>query len=342
MLKTERRWSYARAGVSIDRGNELVRRIRSLARKTRMPGTVGHIGGFSGFFDPSHLKIRSPLLVGTTDGVGTKLFVAQARNRHDTVGVDLVAMCVNDLVTTGARPLFFLDYLACGRLDLETAGAILRGIVRGCKEAGCALIGGETAEMPGFYEAKRYDLAGFAVGIVDKSRVVNGEKVREGDKILGLASSGFHSNGYSLLRKLFSREEVHGRWGEILLEPTRIYVKPILSLLGKVRVKGIAHITGGAFLDKVPRIIPDRLAARLDLGSWPVPPIFKEVEKRGRMAAGEMYRTFNMGIGMLVIVSGRDLTQAKVELEHSRLKHWLVGEVVMSPRRGVKVVLGES
>ncbi len=340
MSKT-RSWSYARAGVNIDRGNALVQKIKSLSGKSRVPGVLGSIGGFSGFFDFSHLKIRSPLLVGTTDGVGTKLEVAQALGKHDTVGIDLVAMCVNDLLCTGARPLFFLDYFACGKLHLSLAQAVLKGIVQGCREAGCALIGGETAEMPGFYRGKSYDLAGFAVGMVDKTKVITGKNIREGDILIGLASSGFHSNGFSLLRKLFSKKELRGAWGRKLLTPTRIYVKPVLTLARKIPIKGVAHITGGAFVDKIPRIIPGGLCAEIHLGSWPVAPVFSEVRRRGRIGKHEMFRTFNMGIGMVLVISPREVRAARRELTQAGLNHWAIGSITKSRPAGKKVVLRE-
>lgn len=323
-------WSYARAGVSIDRGNALVDRIKVLAKRTRRPGALGSVGGFSGFFDPSAERIASPLLVATTDGVGTKLELAHLLDKHDTMGVDLVAMCVNDLICTGATPLFFLDYYACGRLDVEIAEEVLRGIVRGCREARCVLVGGETAEMPAFYPGARYDLAGFAVGMVDRRRVIDGRNIEEGDLLVGLASSGFHSNGFSLLRKLFSRKEIGGQWGRRLLTPTRIYVKPVLALSAKVRLKGIAHITGGAFIEKVPRIIPAGLCAVIHVGSWPCPKIFLEVRRRSRMTLGEMFRTFNMGIGMVFAIGARDLLRTKHELAKFPVENWVIGEIVNS------------
>ncbi len=334
-------WSYAKAGVDIDRGNALVRRIKPLAKRTSRNGVVGEIGGFSGFFDPSYLKISSPLLVGTTDGVGTKLEIAQALGKHDTVGVDLVAMCVNDLVCTGARPLSFLDYFACGKLDLNLARQVLKGIARGCEEAGCALIGGETAEMPGFYEGRRYDLAGFAVGMIDKRRVIDGRNIRPGDLLLGLASSGFHSNGFSLLRKLFSKREMQGSWGRRLLVPTRIYVKPVLSVAAKFPVKGIAHITGGAFFDKLSRVIPSGLCAELQIGSWPIPNIFSETQKRGKVAKQEMFRTFNMGIGMVLVVSNEMAPKIQRALRKFKLKSWVIGKIMKTTAARDKVVLKE-
>jgi len=337
MLKTP--WSYAKAGVDIDRGNAFVQNIRQMVKQTGVPGVMGSIGGFSGFFDPGPYKIKNPLLVGSTDGVGTKLEIAQSLGQHDTVGIDLVAMCVNDLICTGARPLFFLDYFACGKLDLKIAQNVMKGIVAGCRDAGCALIGGETAEMPDFYQGSRYDLAGFSVGIVDKKKVIDGKKVRQGDILIGLASSGFHSNGFSLLRRLFTPDEMGGVWGKKLLTPTRIYVKPVLSLLDKVEIKGIAHITGGAFIDKIPRIIPNGLAAEINLGSWPVPAPFIEVEKRGWLSQREMHRTFNMGVGLVLIVSPKEAAKTLRLLAKFKFKSWEIGQIGKSSSAEEKVVL---
>ncbi len=332
-------WTYAKAGVDVDRGNTFVQNIRKLVKQTGIPGAIGNIGGFSGFFDPSACKISNPLLVGTTDGVGTKLEIAQGLGQHDTVGIDLVAMCVNDLICTGARPLFFLDYFACGKLDLKIAQNVMKGIVKGCRDAGCALIGGETAEMPDFYPGKRYDLAGFAVGLVDKKKVVDGKKIRKGDLLIGLASSGFHSNGFSLLRRLFSKEEMEGTWGKKLLIPTRIYVKQVLALLEKVELKGIAHVTGGAFIDKIPRIIPKGLCAEIHAGSWPVPEPFLEVEKRGWLSQREMFRTFNMGVGMVLVTAPQDAAKAQRILAKFKMKSWVIGKIARAPAAGEKVVL---
>ncbi len=332
-------WTYAKAGVDVDRGNAFVQNIRKLVKQTGIDGAIGNIGGFSGFFDPAAYKISNPLLVGTTDGVGTKLEIAQGLGQHDTVGIDLVAMCVNDLVCTGARPLFFLDYFACGKLDLKIAQNVMKGIVKGCRDAGCALIGGETAEMPDFYTDKRYDLAGFAVGLVDKKKVVDGKKIRKGDLLIGLASSGFHSNGFSLLRRLFSKEEMEGAWGKKLLIPTRIYVKQVLALRDKLELKGIAHITGGAFIDKIPRIIPKGLCAEIHTGSWPVPAPFLEVEKRGWLSQREMFRTFNMGVGMVLVTAPQDAAKAQRILAKFKMKSWVIGKIAQAPAAGEKVVL---
>jgi len=286
-------WTYARAGVDIDAGDALVDRIRK-----RLPS----IGDFAGLF-PFPKGMKKPYLVGCTDGVGTKLKIAQDLGIHDTIGIDLVAMNVNDLICCGARPLFFLDYFAAGKLDVDVAEKVLGGIIDGCKEAGCALIGGETAEMPGMYPPGEYDLAGFSVGVVDESERVRNDRIRPGDVLLGLPSSGVHSNGYSLVRALFKGNDLK-KWGKKLLAPTRIYVKPVLRALKAHpgAVKGLAHITGGGLLENVPRFLPKTMDAVFFKASWPVPEVFTEMERRGRVAEREMFRTFNMGLGMVLAV----------------------------------------
>ncbi|MBI4388166.1 MAG: phosphoribosylformylglycinamidine cyclo-ligase [Candidatus Omnitrophica bacterium] len=331
----KREVTYQKAGVNVDKGNEFVRRIKPLAKSTNVPGLVSGIGGFSALFDIGVLHYKQPLIVSTTDGVGTKLELAQLTGIHDTVGIDLVAMCVNDLVTCGAKPLFFLDYFATGKLELKESEAIIRGIVKGCCEAGCTLTGGETAEMPGFYEAKQYDLAGFAIGAVEKSKVIDGKSVKKGDSVLGLASSGFHSNGFSLVRKLYSKSELSGGIGKKFLTPTRIYVKPILSLIKKVHVKALAHITGGGFYDNIPRVLPKGLGVLIDMRSWEIPPLFWQVMERGSVSLNEMFRTFNMGIGMVAVVSSRDVSQAKKILKSFSINAFEIGQIV--PREGVVV-----
>jgi phosphoribosylformylglycinamidine cyclo-ligase len=306
--------SYAAAGVDIDAGDALVERIKPLAKRTMRPEVLGGIGGFGALFEVSK-KFREPVLVSGTDGVGTKLKLAFQLDGHDTVGQDLVAMSVNDILVQGAEPVFFLDYFACGKLDVDTAARVVGGIARGCELAGCALIGGETAEMPGMYPAGEYDLAGFAVGIAEKSDLITGETIAEGDVVLGLASSGAHSNGYSLLRKILERDapdldaDFHGRsLRDTVLEPTRIYVKPLLALMKEAPglVKGLAHITGGGLLDNVPRVLPAGLSAHIDASSWTLPPLFAWLREAGNVAEQEMYRVFNCGIGMVVIVAEAD------------------------------------
>jgi phosphoribosylformylglycinamidine cyclo-ligase len=290
-------WSYRRAGVDIDAGDALVERI-----KKRVP----EIGDFAGLF-PFPTGMKKPMLVGCCDGVGTKLKLAQDMGIHNTIGKDLVAMNVNDMICSGARPLFFLDYYASGRLDLKTAGHVVDGIIDACKESNCVLLGGETAEMPGMYPEGEYDLAGFAVGVVDKEKRVRNDKIKAGDILLGLPSSGIHSNGYSLVRRLFKKKD-YKKWGKILLEPTRIYVKTILAVLRKFpgAVNGIAHITGSGLTENVPRFLPKNLDALIFRASWPVPDVFAEMQRRGNVDEAEMFRTFNMGIGMALAVSRKD------------------------------------
>ena len=290
-------------------GDQLVENIKPYARRTQRPGVLAGIGGFGALFEISR-NYREPVLVSGTDGVGTKLKLAFQLDRHDTIGIDLVAMSVNDILVQGAEPLFFLDYFACGQLDVATATEVVKGIAAGCEQAGCALIGGETAEMPGMYAAGEYDLAGFAVGIVEKSRIIDGSTIAEGDIVLGLASSGAHSNGYSLIRKIISARgvdlsaELDGRpLSEWILAPTRIYVKPLLKLIREANVKGLAHITGGGLVENIPRVLPETLTARLDAAAWTMPPLFGWLQKEGNVSSQEMHRVFNCGIGMVVIVS---------------------------------------
>jgi phosphoribosylformylglycinamidine cyclo-ligase len=308
--------SYREAGVDIDAGDALVEAIKPFARRTLRPEVMAGIGGFGALFELSG-KYREPVLVSGTDGVGTKLKLAFALGRHDTVGIDLVAMSVNDILVQGAEPLFFLDYFACGKLDVAVATDVVKGIARGCERAGCALIGGETAEMPGMYPEGEYDLAGFAVGVVEKSAIIDGRAIAAGDVVLGLASSGAHSNGYSLVRRIIDRTrpdlggDFHGRTlGEVLLEPTRIYVTPLLALMRSLTVKGLAHITGGGLVENVPRVLPAGLRATLRRSAWKRPPLFDWLQAQGNVADAEMHRVFNCGIGMVVIVAERDAPRA--------------------------------
>ncbi|MDP2238926.1 MAG: phosphoribosylformylglycinamidine cyclo-ligase [Burkholderiales bacterium] len=312
--------TYRDAGVDMDAGDQLVENIKPYARRTQRPGVLAGIGGFGALFEISR-NYREPVLVSGTDGVGTKLKLAFELDRHDTIGIDLVAMSVNDILVQGAEPLFFLDYFGCGKLDVATATQVVKGIAAGCEQAGCALIGGETAEMPGMYPPGEYDLAGFAVGIVEKSKIIDGSTIVEGDIVLGLASSGAHSNGYSLIRKIISARDVDlsakldGKTlGELILEPTRIYVKPLLKLIGEVKVKGLAHITGGGLLENIPRVLPEALTARLDAASWTMPPLFGWLQKEGNVSSQEMHRVFNCGIGMVVIVSPGEAAAAEALL----------------------------
>lgn len=325
--------SYLDAGVDIAAGDRLVENIKQLALKTLRPEVLAGIGGFGALFEISK-KYRDPVLVSGSDGVGTKLKLAFQLNKHDTVGIDLVAMSVNDILVQGAEPLFFLDYFACGKLDVATATQVIQGIAKGCELAGCALIGGETAEMPGFYAAGEYDLAGFAVGVVEKDRIITGRTITAGDVVLGLASSGAHSNGYSLIRKIIEgsgavlSSDFHGQsLGEALLAPTRIYVKPLLELMQHLPVKGMAHITGGGLLENIPRILPDNLCAVLQRSAWDMPPLFKWLQAQGNIAEREMYRTFNCGIGMAVVVSPEHVQQAQKLLRASGEQVWRIGEI---------------
>ncbi|MSO77071.1 MAG: phosphoribosylformylglycinamidine cyclo-ligase [Alphaproteobacteria bacterium] len=305
-----RRHTYLAAGVDIDAGNALVQRIAPLARSTARPGADAALGGFGALFDLKAAGFRDPVLVAATDGVGTKLKVAMAAGRHDSIGIDLVAMCANDLVVQGAEPLFFLDYYATGRLRVEAAAAVVAGIAEGCRQAGCALIGGETAEMPGLYRGEDYDLAGFAVGAVERDRIVTGAGVAQGDLVLGLASSGLHSNGYSLVRRLVEELGLDyggrppfaatGTLGEALLTPTRIYVRSCLAAIAGGGVKALAHITGGGLIENLPRVLPTGTRAVLDTGGWPLPPVFDWLA--GHVAPDELARTFNCGLGMLLVV----------------------------------------
>ena len=328
MAENRRGLTYAQAGVDIDAGNRMVDLIKPLVRATARPGADAEIGGFGGIFDLKQAGYRTPVLVAATDGVGTKLKVAVETGRHDTIGIDLVAMSVNDLVVQGAEPLFFLDYYACGKLEPELGAAVVAGISIGCREAGCALIGGETAEMPGVYSGDDYDLAGFAVGAVERDAVLPRIDVAEGDVIIGLASSGVHSNGYSLVRKVVEKSGLS--WstpapfmtgkslGESILAPTRIYVKSCLAAIrGTKAVKGLAHITGGGFPDNIPRVLPKGLGARINLAAVPVLPVFKWLADAGGIAQNEMLRTFNCGIGMIVIVSAKDSDAVTQAFTHS-------------------------
>ncbi len=327
--------TYQKAGVDIDKAEHLVTSIKKMARATNVPGVVGGIGGFSALFDIKKYNLKHPLMVTSTDGVGTKLEIAELTGRHDTVGIDLVAMCVNDLVTCGARPVVFLDYYATGKLNLEISRAVIKGIADGCKQAGCALVGGETAEMPGFYNGDQYDLAGFAVGLVDKSKVIDGRSVKAGDAVIGFASSGFHSNGFSLIRKVYSKSELAGPIGKKILAPTVIYVKPVLALLEKVKVKSLAHITGGGFYDNIPRVVPDHLGIQVDGNRIPTPEIFWDVMERAHLGLREMFRTFNMGIGMVAVVSKKDAALAIQTMKRFKIKAYEIGEVVKG--KGVKI-----
>lgn len=341
-MVVKKRLTYRKAGVDIDEGRRLVKRIKQLAVTTRRKEVIGAIGGFSSLFSARFPDIEDPVLVSSTDGVGTKLKVAFMADRHDGVGVDLVAMCVNDILVTGAEPLFFLDYMATGRLDASRAAALLRGVARACKEAGCALVGGETAEMPGIYRPNEYDLAGFSVGVVERKKLIDGSGVRPGFSIIGLASSGLHSNGFSLARKvLFAklRMKLKDRprgfrktVGSELLTPTRIYVRPVLKVIKRFDVKAMAHITGGGLVENVPRVIPRGLKAVIDRKAWPVHPVFKFIQKQGNIEELEMLRTFNCGIGFVLIVKKADEARLLRTLKAAGERAYAIGEVTKRGR----------
>ena len=314
--------SYRDAGVDIDAGDQLVENIKPYAKRTMRPEVLSGIGGFGGLVEISK-KYKEPVLVSGTDGVGTKLKLAFELNRHDTVGIDLVAMSVNDILVQGAEPLFFLDYFACGKLDVPAATEVIKGIAKGCEDSGCALIGGETAEMPGMYPVGEYDLAGFAVGVVEKSKIITGEHIIAGDVVLGLASNGAHSNGYSLVRKIIERSapdlnapfDGERSLADCIMAPTRLYVKPLLSLMANLTVKGMAHITGGGITENVPRVLPANVVADIDSANWTMPKLFDWLREGGNVDAQEMFRTFNCGIGMVVIVADADAANAMQQLK---------------------------
>ena len=329
--------TYKDSGVDIDRANSFVERIKPLIKAASRREMMSGIGGFGGLFHLDISKNRDPVLVSSTDGVGTKLKIAQMMDKHDTVGIDLVAMSVNDVVVQGAEPLFFLDYIATGKLLVETTVQIVEGVVRGCQEAGCALIGGETAEMPGFYPDGEYDLAGFCVGVVDADKLIDGSEIRVGDRIVGIASSGLHSNGFSLARRvLFEEGKLHPEdkiegldecLGLALLKPTKIYVKSILNLIKNFNIRGIVHITGGGFTDNIPRIVPGPCRAVIRKGSWPIPPIFDLIRRVGGVEEEEMLRVFNMGIGMIIIVAEMDHAEILERLENLGEKAYALGVI---------------
>lgn len=341
--------AYKDSGVNLNAGYEVVSRIKPMVASTFRKGCMGNIGGFGSLFDLGELNYTNPVLVSGTDGVGTKLKIAFALDRHDTVGIDVVAMCVNDILAQGAEPLFFLDYVAVGKNNPETVAQIVSGVAEGCRQAGCALSGGETAEMPGLYSDGEYDLAGFSVGVVEKKEIISGEGIEPGDVIIALPSSGVHSNGFSLVRKIISDKNLdlnkiypdldsEQSLGEILLTPTKIYVKPVLALIKEVKVKGIAHITGGGFFENIPRILPDGLAAIINLKTYSVPPIFRFLKKHSGIPAEEMYNVFNMGVGMILVVNREEKENALNILECQGLKPFVLGEV-KDAEEGQRVVL---
>jgi len=326
--------TYRDAGVDIDAGNEVVERIKPLVKRTFRPEVMGGLGGFGALFNLSG-KYREPVLVSGTDGVGTKLKLAQQLNRHDSIGIDLVGMCVNDVLVQGAEPLFFLDYFATGKLHVDTTVSVVGGIAKGCELAGCALIGGETAEMPDMYPPGEYDLAGFTVGAVEKSELLDGAAVREGDVLIGIASSGPHSNGYSLIRKIYDRAgrpadlEIGGeKLIDALMAPTRIYVKPILAMLKEHDIHAMAHITGGGLSENIIRVIPDGLGLEIQSSSWPLPPVFQWLQQEGQVPNNEMWRTFNCGIGFVLVIAAKDVHSIGASLKSHGLDHWSIGSVV--------------
>ncbi|MFQ5736481.1 MAG: phosphoribosylformylglycinamidine cyclo-ligase [Thermodesulfobacteriota bacterium] len=339
----KKRLSYKDAGVSIEEGARLVGLIKPAVKATSRKEVLSGVGGFGALFSARFCGMKDPVLVSSTDGVGTKLMLAFATGRHDTVGVDLVAMSVNDILVNGAEPLFFLDYFATGALDARSAAEVVKGVARGCRQAGCALVGGETAEMPGLYRKGEYDLAGFAVGVVERRKIIDGSKIRPGDAVIGLASSGLHSNGYSLARKVvferlglkpedrpvgFSKDI-----GSTLLAPTRIYVKPVLKLLAESNVLGMAHITGGGFTENIPRVLPKGTKALIKKGSWPVPKVFGLIQQGGGIDASEMLRTFNCGIGFVLVVRGKDAPGVMKRLKALRERPYLIGEIAKAGAR---------
>lgn len=329
--------SYKDAGVDIDAGNELVNRIKSVVKETKRPEVIGGLGGF-GALCAIPKKYQEPILVSGTDGVGTKLRLAMDLHRHDAIGIDLVAMCVNDLIVQGAEPLFFLDYYATGKLDVDVAATVVTGIAEGCKQSGCALVGGETAEMPGMYHGNDYDIAGFCVGVVEKSAIIDGSKVQDGDAIIALAASGPHSNGYSLVRKIIEvsgvnpvQEQLEGKsLADHLLAPTKIYVKSVLNLIEQVDIHAIAHITGGGFWENIPRVLPENTQAIIDQKSWQWPAVFNWLQQAGHVDTHEMYRTFNCGVGLIIVLPKPLVEQAIKLLNDNGEKAWLLGEIKAS------------
>lgn len=335
--------TYRDAGVDIDAGNEVVERIKPLVRRTMRPEVLGGVGLFGGLFDLSG-RYKEPVLVSGTDGVGTKLILAKQLNRHDSIGQDLVAMCVNDVLVQGAEPLFFLDYFATGKLDVETTVNVVGGIAKGCEIAGCALIGGETAEMPDMYPPGEYDLAGFTVGAVEKSKLIDSSRLRAGDVLIGIASSGPHSNGYSLVRRILERAgnpldlDLGGvTLADALMEPTRIYVKPVLELLSKHEIHAMAHVTGGALVEKIIRVVPPGLGLEIDTASWPLPAVFDWLQREGNVAREEMWRTFNCGIGYVLMVSPDAVAAIGADLDRLGLPHWQIGQVVPASGEGERL-----
>lgn len=330
--------TYRKAGVDIREAGRFIEAIKRYTKATARKGASCRLGTFGGLFDLKAAGYKDPVLVSSTDGVGTKLKIAFLAGKHDTVGIDMVAMNANDVLTTGAEPLFFMDYIATGKIDKKVLADVVKGVAEGCRQAGCALIGGETAEMPAFYKKGEYDLAGFCVGAVEKRKIIDSSTMKEGDIAVGLASSGLHSNGYSLVRKVFSRSEQKAL-SEELLRPTRIYVKPVLEAKRKVKIKGIAHITGGAFFEKLPRIVPEGRTLVIEKGTWFVPEIFRRIQRKGRIDEVEMFRTFNMGLGMIIVISPGDYGTVKRIFDKWKIDSRIVGSVNKG-RAKVRIICG--
>ena len=328
--------TYKKAGVDIDKANRFVAAVKRMASSTASRHVINRPKSFGALFDLSFFKYKNPVLVSSTDGVGTKLLIANLAGKHDTVGIDLVAMNVNDILCTGAKPLFFLDYIAVGKINLKIMQNVMKGIVNGCRQAGCALIGGETAEMPDMYKGEDYDLAGFTVGVVEGHGIIDGAGIKSGDMLLGLPSSGLHSNGYSLARKALSVKE-QKEYAQILLKPTCIYVKPVLALLEKFQIKGMAHMTGGAWYEKLTKVLPQGLCFAVHKGSWPIPRIFELIRDKGHIQEHEMYRTFNMGIGFALVVAPGDVTRVQAFLRKQKLESFVIGKVIRDSKH--KVIL---
>ena len=347
-MANKKKSRYIEAGVDIDKGNEFVKMIKPLVAATFQRGVVSDIGGFGGLFALGS-RYKDPVLVSSTDGVGTKLSVAQLCNRHDTIGIDLVAMCVNDTVVSGAKPLFFLDYFAAGKLDVQVAVDVVKGIAKGCEISKCSLIGGETAEMPGLYRDGEYDLAGFVVGIAERDDIIDGSDIRVGNKLIGLAASGVHSNGYSLVRKIFFEEQklkvddylpqLGCKVGEELLKPTRIYVEPLLNVIHHFKIRGLVHITGGGFTENIPRVLPSGCKVKIATGSWPIPPVFRYLCKTGEVSPEEMFKTFNCGIGMVVVVDENDADDICHHLTGMGETPFVIGEVVADNKNDEAVAI---
>jgi len=329
--------TYKKAGVDIDKADRFIQKIKPLLKKTGRPEVLGEVGGFSGLFEPSLKDLKDPVLVASTDGVGTKLLLADLLEKYEEVGVDLVAMCVNDIIVSGAEPLFFLDYIACGKLNEDKLYSLIKGITHGCEQAGCALIGGETAELPGMYSGDKTDMAGFCVGMVSRERILDGTSCRAGDVLIGLSSNGLHSNGFSLVRKVFNERELKGEIGKQFIKPTRIYVKPVLKLIEEQSIKAAAHITGGGFYENIPRALPQDMGGVIKKNSWPENEVFKKIQKKGRIHEKEMRRTFNMGIGFAVICAPDKSSQVLDTLKEMNQEAWIIGEVV-SGKHGVRFI----